>query len=76
MSSPPFIPFLIAVGIAIGKVIVPVLPHAIHLTANVNTVVKGGIEWFVGSVMLAMGAGLLTYGIFYPVLAGLNRKKN
>ena len=76
VSSPPFIPFLIAVGIAIGKVITPVLPFTIHITAGVNSVVKGGIEWLMGSCVLAIGAGLLTYGIFYPVLAGLNRKKN
>jgi glycosyltransferase involved in cell wall biosynthesis len=75
VSSPPFIPFLIAAGIAIGKVITPVLPLTAHLGAGVNSVVKGGIEWFVGSCFLAIGAGLLTYGIFYPVLAGLNRKK-
>ena len=76
VSSPPFIPFLIAAGITIGKLVVPVLPFTIHLAAGVNALAKGGIEWIVGSIALALAAGLATYGIFYPVLAGLNRQKN
>ena len=76
VSSPPFIPFLIAAGVAVGKVIVPALFPAIHSTAGVNAVMKGGIEWLVGSIALALASGLLTYGVFYPVLAGLIRKKN
>jgi glycosyltransferase involved in cell wall biosynthesis len=75
VSTPPVIPFLIAAGIAIGKVIVPFLPLTNHLTASVNALVKGGIEWLVGSIALAMAAGLVTYGVFYPVLASLNRQK-
>ncbi|MGB7569443.1 MAG: DUF2062 domain-containing protein, partial [Chitinivibrionales bacterium] len=76
VSSPPFIPFLIAAGIAIGKLVVPVLPFAIYLQAGVNALAKGGIEWIAGSIALALAVGIATYGIFYPVLAKLNRQKN
>jgi Glycosyltransferases involved in cell wall biogenesis len=76
ISSPPIIPFLIAAGIALGKIVVPILPFAIHLTAGVNALAKGGIEWFAGSIVLALVAAIATYGIFYPVLSGLNRQKN
>lgn len=75
VSSPPFLPFLIAAGIAIGKVVAPALHITIHPASGMGALAKGGIEWFAGSVVLALGAALLTYGIFYPVLSGLNRRK-
>ena len=74
VSSPPFIPFLIAAGITIGKLVVPVLPFTIHLAAGVNALAKGGIEWICGKHRACVGRSLWI-GVFYPVLVGLTGKK-
>jgi uncharacterized protein (DUF2062 family) len=70
ISSPPAIPFLVAAAVALGTYILPFLPFVVH-----RTVIKGGMEWIVGSIALALCAGFLTYAVMYPVLARINRRK-
>ena len=76
ISLPPAIPFLVAVGVAIGKVITPLIPGIVVGASRIGIVAKGGIEWIVGSVALALLAGTATYAVFFPVLLNLNRQKN
>jgi len=65
VSCAPLLPFIIAAGVAVGKIIVPHLPFSFPKGVWAHSLAKGGIEWFIGSVALAVVAGLLTYGISY-----------
>jgi glycosyltransferase involved in cell wall biosynthesis len=76
VSLPPAIPFLIAAGVAVGKVITPLIPGMVNTASRIGIVAKGGIEWIVGSVALALMAGIVSYAVFFPVLLNLNRRKN
>jgi glycosyltransferase involved in cell wall biosynthesis len=75
ISFAPLLPFLIAAGVAVGKVTVPLLPFTMPKGFFAYSLAKGGVEWFVGSVVLAVGAGALTYGITYPMFREYSRKK-
>jgi uncharacterized protein (DUF2062 family) len=75
ISSPPAIPFLAAAGVAIGKVIMPLIPLSVHSAPRMSVLAKGGIEWFVGSVVLAFLAGLVTYAVSFQALTSLKRQK-
>jgi hypothetical protein len=48
----------------------------VNMSSRIGIVAKGGIEWVVGSVALALMAGTATYAAFFPVLLNLNRQKN
>jgi len=76
VSLPPVIPLLVAAGVAVGKVITPLIPGMVNMSSRIGIVAKGGIEWVMGSVALALMAGTATYAAFFPVLLNLNRQKN
>jgi glycosyltransferase involved in cell wall biosynthesis len=72
VSTVPVLPLIIAAAIAIGRVIVPLLPHVPD--SGTHSLARGGIEWFVGSIALALAAAALTYAMSYPAFAVIRRK--
>jgi glycosyltransferase involved in cell wall biosynthesis len=71
VSSPPFIPLLIVVAVAIGRLVLP--PDIITVANNkiAQSIFQGGVEFVVGSAILSVPAGLLTYLITYPMFKQL-----
>ncbi|MBN1759405.1 MAG: DUF2062 domain-containing protein [Chitinispirillaceae bacterium] len=95
VSSAPLIPFWIAAGIGVGNLLIPVsvavplataleskLPVFMHSWLRnlpVAGVFEGVIRWFLGSIVLAVIAGVVTYGISFPLITkvrGRKRKKH
>jgi glycosyltransferase involved in cell wall biosynthesis len=74
ISCAPLLPFVIAAGIKVGKIVVPLLPFKMPSLLWAHAFAKGGIEWFVGSTVIAIIAGLFVYGLSFPVFRFL--KKN
>jgi uncharacterized protein (DUF2062 family) len=70
----PLMPFFIAAGVAVGKLVVPVFPFKLP-RIPLCFIAKGGMEWFVGSVVLAVVSAVLVYGISYPFFRLDARKK-
>ncbi len=84
VSSAPLIPFWIAAGIGFGNLLVPeatatvlaataesVLPGFIKgwmLKLPVEGVFEGVIRWFIGSVLLAVLCGVVTFAISLPLI--------
>jgi glycosyltransferase involved in cell wall biosynthesis len=74
ISCAPLLPFVIAAGIKVGKIVVPLLPFKMPSILWAHAFAKGGVEWFVGSVVIAIIAGIFVYGLSFPVFRFL--KKN
>jgi glycosyltransferase involved in cell wall biosynthesis len=74
VSCAPLLPFVIAAGVAVGRIVVPLLPFTPPPILWAHAFAKYGIEWFVGSIVIAVCAGLLVYGLSYPVFRILARK--
>jgi uncharacterized protein (DUF2062 family) len=66
VSSAPFLPFLIAAGLGLGKIVLPADTIAIVADTTGKTLLVGLIQWAVGSVVLAVGAAVATYALSYP----------
>lgn len=83
ISSPPLLPFWIAAGLVIGRIILPepaaiyiveicksVFPagliHFVH-SLHITTLAHGFVQWFVGSILLAVICGVITFFIAYPI---------
>ena len=75
ISCAPLLPFVIAAGIKVGKIIVPLLPFTMPRLLWAHAFAKGGVEWFMGSAVIAIIAGIMVFGLSYPVFRGLARKK-
>ncbi len=75
VSCAPLLPLVIAAGIAVGKKVVPLLPFTPPSILWAHAFAKGGIEWFVGSIVIAVCAGIAVYGLSYPVFRILRKDK-
>ncbi|MBD3344189.1 MAG: DUF2062 domain-containing protein [Chitinivibrionales bacterium] len=75
LSSPPMLPFLIALAIGIGKLIVP--PDIVQLSINARaaTFFQYGIEWFIGSIILSIAAGIVTFILAYPAFSKIRQAR-
>ena len=64
ISSPPLLPIIIAAGIAVGKLILPagLISHG----TSRGRLLQYGLEWFIGSMVLAVVAGIAAYLISLP----------
>jgi glycosyltransferase involved in cell wall biosynthesis len=73
VSSPPFLPFLIVAAVAIGRLVLP--PDLITLVNNkiAQSIFQGGVEFIVGSAILSIPAGLVTYTVTYPMFKQLSK---
>jgi glycosyltransferase involved in cell wall biosynthesis len=75
ISSPPFLPFIIAAAIATGKLVVPLSWTAAVAHMHYSSLLAGGIEWFVGSIILSFLSAGICWVLSYPFFLGLSKKK-
>jgi glycosyltransferase involved in cell wall biosynthesis len=87
VSSAPMIPFLIAAGLGLGKMIVP-MDTAVHIAdileevlpksildflqnRTVSGFLHGFIQWFIGTLVLAPITGIIAFLTTWPMFKGL-----
>jgi glycosyltransferase involved in cell wall biosynthesis len=75
ISSPPFLPFIIAAAIATGKLVVPSSWTAAVAHMRYSSLLAGGIEWFVGSIILSFLSASICWALSYPFFLRLSMKK-
>lgn len=75
ISSPPFLPFIIALAVAIGKIVVPASWHAAVAHLRFSTLLAGGIDWFVGSIILSFACAGICWALSFPFFLQLNRRR-
>jgi uncharacterized protein (DUF2062 family) len=75
VSCAPLLPLVVAAAIAVGRTVVPLLPFTLHPFLWTSTLAKYGVDWFAGSLVLAVGAGMLAYGVSFPVFRKLAKRK-
>ncbi len=75
ISSAPMLPFIYAAAIAIGRLVVPVSWTESVARLNWGGFFTWGIEWFFGSIILALAAAGACWTVSYPVFKGLRRGK-
>ncbi len=74
ISSFPFLPFIIAAAVAIGKIVVPQYMVVAASHSKYGAIINGGIEWFFGSIVLAIGLGAIGWIGGYFVFLQLQKK--
>ncbi len=73
VSSPPFLPLLIVATVPIGRLVVPSdLVAAIH-PSTIQVFMQGGLEFIVGSAILAGPAAVAAFVVLYPLFVKLNK---
>jgi glycosyltransferase involved in cell wall biosynthesis len=75
ISSLPFLPFIIAAAVAIGKLVVPRAWSAGFVHSRLAPYVSGGMDWFFGSIILAFGAAGICWVLSYAAFRGMRRRK-
>jgi glycosyltransferase involved in cell wall biosynthesis len=75
ISSLPFLPFIIAAAVAIGKLVVPRTWGALFANNRFASIMAGGIDWFFGSIILAFGAAGMCWVVSYALFRGMRRGK-
>jgi uncharacterized protein (DUF2062 family) len=75
VSCAPLLPFVVAAAVGVGRIVVPLLPFTLHPFLWTSTLAKYGVEWFAGSLVLAVCSGILAYGISFPVFRKLATRK-
>jgi uncharacterized protein (DUF2062 family) len=73
ISSLPFLPFIIAAAVAIGKLVVPRTWGALFANSRFASIMTGGIDWFFGSIILAFGAAGVCWVVSYALFRGMRR---
>jgi glycosyltransferase involved in cell wall biosynthesis len=64
VSTPPVLPFIIWAAIELGSQVLPA--HFPFLSMLDTVIVRGIIEFTVGSIILSFGMGILAYFVSYP----------
>jgi uncharacterized protein (DUF2062 family) len=75
VSSPPFLPFIIALAVAIGRIVVPASWHSSVAHLRFANLLSGGIDWFVGSIILSIACTGICWGLSYPFFLQLQGRK-
>ena len=75
VSSPPFMPLILAVTIGIGRIVVPASWHASVAHMRYATILAGGIDWFVGSIILSIICAGVCWALSYPFFLRLDRRR-
>ena len=73
VSSPPFLPVLIPLTIATGKLVVPLSWTGAFSRFHYSYLVKWGIDWFFGSIILAFVFAGVCWAVSYPLFLRLRR---
>jgi glycosyltransferase involved in cell wall biosynthesis len=74
ISSPPFLPFIIALAVATGRLVVPASWDAAVAHGRYGALISGGIQWFFGSIILAFVFAGVCLAISYPVFVRLKTR--
>jgi uncharacterized protein (DUF2062 family) len=74
ISSPPFLPFIIAIAVAIGRIVVPASWHASVANMRFSALLAGGMDWFVGSIILAFVCAGICWALCYPFFLQLSKR--
>jgi glycosyltransferase involved in cell wall biosynthesis len=75
ISPPPLLPAYMAAAIFVGAWIVPVSANTMSTIPLLKPVMKYGIQWFIGSWILACAAGGITFGIALAGFRKMARRK-
>jgi glycosyltransferase involved in cell wall biosynthesis len=75
VSSAPFLPFIIALAIAIGKIVVPSVGETAFTHGRYGTLLTGGVHWFFGSIVLAIVLAGTCWAVSYPLFLRLRKGK-
>ena len=75
VSSPPFLPIIIACAVTIGRIVVPDSWHAAVSHMRFSSLLAGGIDWFAGSIILSIFCAGICWGLAYPFFLKLNRRR-
>jgi glycosyltransferase involved in cell wall biosynthesis len=75
VSSPPFLPFIIAIAVAIGGIMVPASWHAVVAHMRFASLLAGGIDWFFGSIILSIVCAGICWILCYPLFLKLSKRR-
>jgi glycosyltransferase involved in cell wall biosynthesis len=75
ISSAPFLPFIIALTVAIGRIVVPASWHTFVAHLRFAGLLAGGIDWFVGSIILSIVCAGICWALSYPFFLQLDRRR-
>ena len=75
VSSPPFIPFLILITVPIGKLVLPPDLLTFFNHEVFQKVFQYGLEFVVGSAIICVPAGIITYLVTYPMFRQLAKTR-
>jgi hypothetical protein len=73
VSSAPFLPVLIPLAVATGKLVVPASWTAAFLPFHYSYLVKWGVDWFFGSIILAFVFAGVCWAVSYPLFLRLKK---
>jgi glycosyltransferase involved in cell wall biosynthesis len=80
VSSAPFLPVLIPLAVATGRLVVPASWTAAFSHLSYSHLIKWGVDWFFGSIILAFVFAGICWAISYPFFLRLKKpavqKKN
>ncbi|MBD3420719.1 MAG: DUF2062 domain-containing protein [Chitinivibrionales bacterium] len=75
VSSPPFLPFLVIFGVGIGQLVLRRTLDFDRQGEITELILRYGIEFIVGSIILAIVAGVATYFLSIPTIRQLKRMR-
>jgi glycosyltransferase involved in cell wall biosynthesis len=75
VSSPPFLPLIIALTVAIGGMVVPASWHAVVAHMRFASLLSGGIDWFFGSIILSIACAGICWALSYPLFLKLSSRR-
>jgi len=76
ISSPPFLPFVIAAAIAVGKMVVPPSLTIAAAHFKYGAIINGGINWFFGSIVLAVALSVAGWFVGYFSFVNLQKARS
>jgi glycosyltransferase involved in cell wall biosynthesis len=74
VSSLPFLPVLIPLAIATGRLVVPASWTAAFSHFHYRYLVKWGVDWFFGSIILAFVFAGICWAVSYPFFLRLKKR--
>jgi glycosyltransferase involved in cell wall biosynthesis len=76
VSSPPFLPFIIIAAVAIGKMLVPAMKASCSCHPVIKTILEGGLQFVIGSILLSVLAGIISYAVALPLFLRINKRRS